>query len=456
MAILNNASPSNAEVSSNGAGPSAETNNLCQGGCNGTATWTCQGLDLACGMCVCVVGGGNIAGATAGWLSRPGKNLCVHVLTRQPERWIPNLRVSTNPLCHWGSMKTYEANIRLITSDAEAAVSRADLVIIAAPAHAHLELLQKVAPYLKAGCVLGTAFGQGGFDWAVQKALGTAQSKLSAVFGLQHVPWLAYWEEYGKATQIAGPKKFLCAAVSPPCARNMVQLLVQLCFDQPCRLLPNFLCLTLTPSNQIIHPARYYSMFKDWDGVRVYREDEISWGLYTEFDAEAAKYLELLDAELQAIKGAIVSKCPDLDLRTVMPLQERIILQYGENVKDRTNLQTVISSNMGYATCRTPTTAVPGGFQPNTKGRLFWEDIPSGLCVLRGIAELVDVPTPTIDMMIEWHQKFMNIEFLKNGKLNPETIHLTTAPARSGITTIEQLAETTLRGCSGPAHSSKV
>ncbi|KAL8450774.1 hypothetical protein Emag_003062 [Eimeria magna] len=423
MASLN----SNASVCPNGTNGANPGDSGCMdthGDCSGSSTWTSHGVQLACGMCVCVVGGGNIAGATAAWLSRPGKNLRVHVLTRQPQRWVPNMK--------------------------------------------------KVAPHLKPGCVLGTAFAQGwavhtpqrslpgvcgdagGFDWAVEKALGAAQSQLSAVFGLQHVPWLARWEDPGKAIEIIGPKRFLCAAVSPPCAKTMVQLLLQLCFDQPCKLLPNFLCLTLTPSNQIIHPARYYSIFKDWDGVRAYREDEISWGLYTEFDAEAAKHLGLLDAELQAIKKAIIKRCPNLDLSTVMPIQERIIQQYGDDVKDRSNLQMVVSSNKGYASCRTPATAVPGGFHPSVSGRLFQEDVPSGLCVLKNIAEMVDVATPTIDLMIEWHQKFMGQEFLRNGKLNPDALHLTTAPARYGITTIEQLASTTLRACSGTAHASKI
>jgi len=34
----------------------------------------------------------------------------------------------------------------------------------------------------------------------------------------------------------------------------------------PCASIPNFLSLTLTPSNQIIHPGRVYGYFKDWDG----------------------------------------------------------------------------------------------------------------------------------------------------------------------------------------------
>lgn len=37
-------------------------------------------------------------------------------------------------------------------------------------------------------------FAVGGFDWAVENALGASQSQLSAIFGLQHVPWLARWE----------------------------------------------------------------------------------------------------------------------------------------------------------------------------------------------------------------------------------------------------------------------
>lgn len=443
-------------VSTNGTGCNgASMKDACSGVCTAATTWASQGLQLACGMCVCVVGGGNIAGATAAWLGRPDKNICVHVLTRQPQRWVQNIKVSASKECRWGAMKPFEAMIQLITDNPEKAVSNADIVMIAAPAHVHLDLLKKIAPYLKQGCVLGTLFGQGGFHWAVEAGLGPYQSKSSAIFALQHVPWLARWAEYGKAVEICGPKEFLCAAVTPQCATSMARCLIQVCFDQKCKLLPNFLCVTLTPSNQIIHPARYYAIFKDWDGKRVYREDEIPWGLYSEFDDEAAKYLSLLDAELQAIKRALAARCPEIDLSTVIPIQDRIIQQYSDDVKDRTNLRTVFSSNKGYAATRTPAVAVPGGYQPSVQGRLFQEDVPSGLCVLRGIADMVGVGVPTIDMMIQWHQKFMNTEFLKDGKLNPETIHLTTAPARYGINTLEQLVATTLKGCSGPATHQK-
>lgn len=194
MAHSNTCGPALAKDSNNGVGPCApfckdpSTGSYC-----GNATFVSQGVQLLCATCVCVVGGGNIAGATAAWLGRHDKNLCVHVLTRQPEQWIPNIRVRANPLCRWRSMEPFETNIQLyvipsqkyfasaecsrkqthllcllmflvvsrITSDPKAAVSNASLVIIAAPAHVHLELLEKIAPYLKPGCILGTAFGQG-------------------------------------------------------------------------------------------------------------------------------------------------------------------------------------------------------------------------------------------------------------------------------------------------------
>ena len=69
-----------------------------------------------------------------------------------PSFVLPDLRVL---LCFGGGL------LRRITDDPEAAVSQADLVMVAAPAHVHLDLLKKVVPYLKPGCVLGTLFGQG-------------------------------------------------------------------------------------------------------------------------------------------------------------------------------------------------------------------------------------------------------------------------------------------------------
>ncbi|CAM9481121.1 unnamed protein product [Heterosigma akashiwo] len=94
---------------------------------------------------------------------------------------------------------------------------------------------------------------------------------------------------------------------------------VEALFDIPCQTLPNFLNLTLTPSNQILHPAQhYYGIFRDWDGRRTYTRDELAarngLTLYDDFDDFSAECLAAIDNELQQIRHALCRACPQLDL----------------------------------------------------------------------------------------------------------------------------------------------
>ena len=77
----------------------------------------------------------------------------------------------------------------------------------------------------------------------------------------------------------------------------------------------------------------------------------------------------------------------------------------------------------------------------NVKSRLFTEDVPYGLCILKDIADKVNVEVPNVVKIGEWHQKFMDIKYFVDGKLNPETLHLTGAPSQYGIKTIEELVK---------------
>jgi len=66
-------------------------------------------------------------------------------------------------------------------------------------------------------------------------------------------------------------------------------------------------------------------------------------------------------------------------------------------------LKTVFRTNIGYSVLKFPTKKVEGGVIPNIDGRLFWEDVPYGLVILKDIATMVNVKTPATDLMIEWH-----------------------------------------------------
>lgn len=126
-------------------------------------------------------------------------------------------------------------------------------------------------------------------------------------------------------------------------------------------------------------------------------------------------------------------------------MKDRIIKQYGEQVKDKTNMKTVFATNQGYAAARFPMKEVDGGVIPNLESRFFWEDIPYGLCILKDIAQMLKVKTPNIDRLVEWHQKFMNKKFISNGKLSKESLKETGCPSKYGIKDIETLLKVT--GC---------
>ncbi|CAM9993350.1 unnamed protein product, partial [Choristocarpus tenellus] len=175
-------------------------------------------------------------------------------------------------------------------------------------------------------------------------------------------PWICRIDTYGKSAIIVGPKKCLYVASYPVEQRDVLSRKVEAMFDIPCRTVPNFLNLTLTPSNQILHPGkgktRYYAIFWDWDGKSTYTKTQLAerkgLTLYDNFDELSAETLSAIDNELQQIKLSLLQRFPQLDLSCVLPIGERVKLQYGEDVADTSSLRQIFCTNIGYKGCPTP------------------------------------------------------------------------------------------------------
>ncbi|CAH0514760.1 unnamed protein product [Peronospora belbahrii] len=398
---------------------------------------------------VTICGGGNGAHVAAVYLAFKGVR--VQVLTRQPQRWSQTLELSTTG-SSWEFKGILTGHLSLVSKHAKHVIPQSDVVIVAAPANAHPAILEHVAPYLKKGVKLGALFAQGGFDWASRKALG--EEKLAIVdllFGLQNIPWICKSTKYGHKCRIIGPKQCLYVACYPVERKDEAATLMQTLFDIPCKTVANFLNLTLTPSNQIIHPARYYAIFRDWDGKKTYTLEELEkrngLTLYADFDEFSAEQLTMLDNELQQVKSALLHRFPALDLSDVLPMGDRVVKHYGKDVSDRSSLLQIFRTNLSYAGCSTPLMEVSKGqFHPAIHSRLFWEDIPYGLCILKNMAEMLgNFPTPRIDFMIRWHQQHMGVEFLNpDGQLNARELWRTGAPNKYGIHSLEDLVSTSL------------
>ena len=75
-------------------------------------------------------------------------------------------------------------------------------------------------------------------------------------------------------------------------------------------------------------------------------------------------------------------------------------------------------------------------FVPDFSHRYLTEDVPYGLVVIRGIAEIVQVDTPTLDKILLWAQEKIGKEYLVGTKLQGKDVLSTRAPQRYGLTTL--------------------
>lgn len=307
-----------------------------------------------------------------------------------------------------------------------------------------LLLIDSIRDHLTDRALVGTIFGSGAFDLQAFHSLGSKIEGLElTLFGLQFVPFLCKTTEYGKSVEIYGPKSYLCCAAYPSKQTDRVCNIISLLFSTPTVPIPNFLCLTLTPSNQIIHPGRVYGYFKDWDGKSGYDQKKLP-KLYAGLDDASADAIQALDDEIQAIKKEITRRYPQIDLSPVHPIKQRISYNYKDSISDFSTLKSVFNTNDGYAKNVFPTLPHPDGKSVvlNTKGRFFYEDIPYGLVILKSIGDLLGVPMTNAEKMIQWHQKFMDIKYIdEDNNLIEEVLPKTGAPAKYGIKTAYQLCK---------------
>lgn len=107
------------------------------------------------------------------------------------------------------------------------------------------------------------------------------------LFSLMYVPFICKAFNYGKEVNIIGPKKHLYITTYPLEKVHYACSAMSLCYGIPGIPIPGFLNLTLTPSNQIIHPGRVYAHFKDWDGETTFEASEMPL-LYEDLTEEGA------------------------------------------------------------------------------------------------------------------------------------------------------------------------
>ena len=114
-----------------------------------------------------------------------------------------------------------------------------------------------------------------------------------------------------------------------------------------------------------------------------------------------------------------------------------LVRRYSRDISNKSTLYKAIQTNAAYQGIKHPVKITEDGkFVPDFTHRYMTEDVPYGLVVIRGIAEIVGVQTPNIDKVLTWCQ---GKEYLVNSKLQGKDVASSRAPQRYGFTTLEHI-----------------
>lgn len=335
------------------------------------------------------------------------------------------------------SFKT-KLDIGVVTKDAKVAVSDADLILLPLPAFAVGPTLKDIGPYIKKGAYVGMLPGQGGCQWAAADALGKDfyKERDIVLFAAEKLPYNVRVLEYGQKIRVFSYKKVGIGAVPLNKTGDVVGLLKECVPYMYAEPLSHILDTTLTTGNQCIHPARMYSLANPKES---YQKNPL---FYEEMDKEAADRIQAVSDELRNIARAIERKAPAVNLEDVIDIRQALVDAYGKEIEDDSSLLSVLRTNKGFKGIYSPMVESEGGvWKVDWKSRYLSDDVPYGLCVLRGLAEFVDVKTPTVDMLLLWAQEHMGKSYLVNGRLCGSDVKATGAPQAFGFMKLHDLPD---------------
>ena len=339
---------------------------------------------------VCICGGGNLGHVVTGFLAAHG-DCEVSLLTRHPEPWQQSLEITTPE----GSV--LKGTIQQITSDPAEVIPKADIVLLCLPGFSIHEVLQQIAPTLTPGTAVGSIVSSTGFFFEAFKILSPA----TPLFGFQRVPFISRLKEYGRSADLLGYKPNLSIAIEQMDNKEVLRAEIERLFHVPVQLLNSYYEVSLTNSNPLLHPARLYSLWKDWHEGMVYPTESL---FYEEWTVEASSYLIKMDEEFN-------------QLLVVLPVTKGsipTILDYYEST-DAASLTAKLQSIQAFKGIKSPMKRVDNGFVPDFESRYFTEDFPYGLQIVQRLAHQHGVKTPMIDEILRW-----GMTHLAHQKFNPE------------------------------------
>lgn len=316
------------------------------------------------------------------------------------------------------------ARLDAIASDPAAVVPGADIVIVTVPAHVRPALVRAIAPHLSADkpVYVGAIPGFCGFDWLAERTFRERPNVV--IWGMKDVAQIASDLRPGISVRMGGAKSVLYVATharESDASRHALLAHLRRLYTAPVELLDDYLEITLTPGNPIMHSSVIYGLigpYGQWHNKTF--AAPICW--WTDCPELGAYFLERSDEENQLLCKSIERRM-HVDLSSVKPLKQEIVEAYEQQIRDPGTMLSVLRTNQAYDAIEAP--LVPAhdrpGYVIDKTHRAFHEDVAYGLALLVEMGRRLDVRLPHIEEVFRWSVSYM--DGLRNSALDyfPET-----------------------------------
>ena len=326
-------------------------------------------------MKICICGGGNLGHVCAGFLANRGHQ--VSILTTRPNRWDSEIEIVAPDGIFTGKLSQ-------ISSRPEEVIPQTEIILICLPGYAIHNELEAIKPFLSKEAIVGSVVSSTGFFFEAFKVLPPD----TQLFGFQRVPFISRVVDYGKKAELKGYKETLHVAIENTLEKETIREELERLFEKTVSIADSYYEVSLSNSNPLLHPARLYTLWKDWQPDIVYPRNP---QFYAEWTVEASTLLLKMDDEFQQLLKAL----------GVKPGCIPTILDYYEST-NAASLTQKLHDIRAFQGILSPMKEVEGGWIPDFSSRYFTEDFPFGMRFIVETAHEQYVAIPTIEKVYQW------------------------------------------------------
>ncbi len=309
-------------------------------------------------------------------------------------------------------------NIKL-TADYKEAFLECDAAIVTLPSFLIKDFVKSISSFSPKIIIFTPGYGGKEFYCAPLYKNGII------IAGTDRSPYVARLKNNN--TVCASKKKQIRVGFMGKEDENALCTLLESFFEIKCSPLKNYLTVSLTPSNPILHTSRLYSLFKDCDFSTPFHR---MIKFYAEWNNEASEIIFKMDKELLLICKAF----KNIDLQGVVPNY----VHYEADSID--SLTKKISSIESLKNITAPMKQIKDKFFIDSSSRYFREDFLHGLCNIKGFADIAGVETPCMDKVLKWYEKISKEELFDfNGNFCGKSLANTEIPRNFGFRDIKEL-----------------